>query len=275
MWNGDETKCFLDYAHRLEETKPDHFVDPPGADGGRGPAFGGNTLARAVLAALRTCEGKHLHSLHARFLRPVPVEEPVEYRVQRLKDGRRLAHRRIEIALGERLLVDVSTCHADTPETIEYQEARIDPDLPPPEDLPSESTRARDEGWDDYEPGDLEMRWPDPTPGPDASTRWSMWARATTALSDTPAHHQSALAWLSDVHSDLPVGQKLSDDFPRERFLSLEHAIWFHRPARWDDWLAVCSHSPISHASRALTQREIFTREGLLLASVSQEAFLS
>ena len=77
------------------------------------------------------------------------------------------------------------------------------------------------------------------------------------------------------MHCDASVNQKIDGSIPRERFLSLEHAVWFHEPPRWDDWLLVCDRSPICHQSRALTHREIYTRAGALIASVTQEAFLS
>lgn len=278
MWDGDASKCFLDYIHELEPVGEDLFVPRPDTRDARhedGPAFGGDTLARSVLAAVRTCEGKTLHSLHARFFRPVPAKEAVEFRVTRLKEGRRFAHRRVSLNFGERLLVEVTTCHADTAETIEFQDTRIDPRLPPPEELLPQAERARLEGWEDYLLGDMECRWADSSQGPDSATHWSMWARLEPPLSDNPEHHLSALAWLSDVHSDNSVGRKIEGGYPRERFLSLDHSIWFHRPHRWTDWLAVCSRSPIAHQSRALTQREIFTRDGQLVATIVQEAFLS
>jgi acyl-CoA thioesterase-2 len=77
---------------------------------------------------------------------------------------------------------------------------------------------------------------------------------------------------MSDVHSDWAVSRRLGGNFPRERFISLDHVVWIHRPVQWDGWLLVRNRSDVANASRALTHREVFLRDGQLLATISQEA---
>ena len=83
-----------------------------------------------------------------------------------------------------------------------------------------------------------------------------------------------ALAFLSDFHCDFAVSRRVGGDFPRDQFLSLDHAMWIHRPPRWEGWLLIHSRSGVAHAGRALSHREIYTADGVHLASIVQEALL-
>jgi len=237
-------------------------------------AFGGDTLARTLHAAALTCDDGDLHSLHARFLRPVPGSARVEISVERVRDGRRLRLRHAQLTVGGRPALDLTASFAAPAEGHAYQEAELPADLPPPESLAPEEERARSEGRTEYEPWSVEWRWAQ-TPWKAAPmSRWAGWVRHRTGVSGDPRHHEAALVFLSDFHSDFAVSRRVGGDWPRDRFISLDHAIWVHRPVRWRGWWAVESESDVAHAGRALTRRRVFDREGALLATVVQEALL-
>ncbi len=259
----------------FEEVDSDCFAVQQEGDGS--PEFGGAILARAAAALSRTAQGKRLHSLHARFLRPVPDDARLVLRVERVKEGRLVAVRRVGIHLdgaSGKLLFEASASFCSEAPGRDYQEAAAPAGLPDPETLPSEEERARKVGLLDWTAGDFEWRWPgEPAAAADAST-WHCWARPLQPLPDDPGVHAAALALLSDVHSDWAVSRKVGGHWPRDRFASLDHALWLHRPLRWDDWLVIESRSDVAQASRALTHRRVYTRDGALVASIVQEALL-
>jgi acyl-CoA thioesterase-2 len=106
------------------------------------------------------------------------------------------------------------------------------------------------------------------------SVTWSGWLRPRVPLPAEPQPHVVALVLLSDYSSHRGVETRLGPEFPRHQFVSLDHALWIHRPVRRDDWLLMNTASHVCHDGRALTRREIFTRDGLLVASVTQEALV-
>jgi acyl-CoA thioesterase-2 len=98
--------------------------------------------------------------------------------------------------------------------------------------------------------------------------------RPQQALPDDPRLHAAALAYLGDYNSDWSVARRLGRGWLRGRFASLDHAMWVHRAARWNDWWLVTTRSDVAHAGRAFTSREVYTREGSLVASIVQEALV-
>lgn len=260
----------------LERAGDGEFVARFGGFGGA--SFGGDALARAVLAAAATCEARGLHALHACFLRPVPVETPVALRVERLKDGRRLAQRRVELRHADRLLCHVTASFAAAAGETGHQECTLEP-VAAPEELPGEDELARAEGWTHWTPGPLEWRWIGrpwaPAPSGETSA-WQGWVRPRVPLPAQPGLHAAALAWLSDTHSQWAIARRLGTD-PGAlfgRFTSLDHSLWAHRPPHWVDWWRVRDVSDVSHAGRAFTRRQVYTREGQLVASIAQEALV-
>lgn len=242
-----------------------------------GGSFGGDTLGRLVLAAARTCEGRELHSLHTYFLRPAPAQVPIAIRVERLKEGRRLAQRRVQLHQDGRVLCEMTASFTSVAEGIEFQEATQGP-APAPEELPGEAEVARAEGWTDWAPGPLEWRWtgsPWQPVKPDEPSHWSAWVRPSAPLPDDPALHFAALAFLSDFFSHWAIARRLAFDLTPSWLVSLDHSIWAHRPVRWDDWWLIRTTSDVCHAGRALTRREVFARDGRLLASIAQEALVA
>jgi acyl-CoA thioesterase-2 len=240
--------------------------------------FGGVTLGCATLAAARTCEGRSLSSLHTYFLRPVPIDRPITLRVERLRDGRRFSHRRVELCENDQLFFEVIASFVAPGAGAEYQEARP-VQVPAPDDLPTEEKIAQEEGWRRGEPGPLfgplEWRWvagtPWRAPAAGSPSRYCGWVRPRSPLPKDSAWGAAALAFLSDYHSHFPVARRLGGPFEPWGYTSLDQSLWVHRDIAWDTWLLLVTESEVAHAGRALTRRQLFASDGRLVASMMQE----
>ena len=244
--------------------------------GWQGLAFGGATLGCATVAAAHGCQGRALHSLHAYFLRRVPPEVPIEFHVEKLSEGRRFAHRRVQVRHEGRLLCEVSACFASPQQGPGYQETSMESGVPAPETLMTDVELAKIEGWDGLS-SPVEWRWieyPSRVLAPGEAPVCRGWARPRVPLPDDPSLHAAALVYLSDWASQGAVERRFAGDFAPERFASLDHAVWLHQPARWNDWWLVTARSDVATAGRALTRREIYSLEGALVASVDQEGLI-
>jgi len=255
------------------------FALSPLADGAaeaRFPfAWGGATLACAVLAACRSCPDKDLHSLHSWFLRPVLAETPARVAVERLRDGRQISHRRVQLFADDKLLHELTASFSAPggPDAIAYQDARPDPGIPGPEGLKTLLQIALDEGRTAW-PGPLEWA---PIGSPHihgsggAPTSWDAWVRLTAPLPDGVGWAAAALAYMSDNHSDWCMAQQVKD-YTITRYSTLDTAIWLHHPPRWDDWLLVRSVSDVAHDGFGIVRRTAYDRRGRLVATMAQEA---
>ena len=245
------------------------------------PGFGGVTLGCATLAAARTCPERSLHSLHVYFLRAVMPGSVVELAVERLRDGRRFAHRRVQVRMGDRLLCELMASFATPGEALEYQDAVVDPAAVPPDQLPTEEEVARAEGWSVEGPGPiggpLEWRWiglPWRPEAPAATSRYRAWVRPRFPLPNDRDLNVAAVAFLSDYHSHFSVARKLRGHFEPVGFTSLDQVLWIHRDRFWDDWWLLTTESDVAHAGRAFTRRFVHARDGHLVASMAQEALI-
>jgi acyl-CoA thioesterase-2 len=256
----------------------------PSGDGwfrARLDGFGGITLGCATLAAARTCEGWPLDSLHAYFLRSVPTDAPCGLRVERLRDGRRLAHRRVQISDGGRLAFELLAAFAApaadrgdrASSTAEFQQAELGATAPGLEVLPTEAEVARAEGWGTGDPSPLEWRWIGTPwrPDPGEPSGYRAWVRPRSALPSDRGLQAAALAFLADYHSHWSVARRLGAHFEPHAYTSLDQSLWVHRDVAWDDWRLLVTESDVSHAGRALTRRALYTRDGRLVASMAQE----
>jgi acyl-CoA thioesterase-2 len=246
--------------------------------------FGGDLLAQTLVAAGRTVKDRGCHALHASFLFPGDPGLPVEYRVRRLRDGRRFAQRQVSAwQRGREILAATVSFAGDAPGGHAYQHEPM-PAGPGPEGLASELEQRRaaaarmrpeDAAWL-LVPRAVEVRQVhpvplfDPTPvAPEART----WLRATGRLPDDPLLHAAVLAYASDATlldiACYPLGLAWIDS--RVEQASLTHAMWFHRPFRVDEWLLYAQVVPTVADGRALARGNVFTREGALVASVAQE----
>ncbi len=250
----------------------------------QGRVFGGQVMAQSVLAASRTVEGERaIHSMHGYFLRPGDVAEPITFSVDRIHDGRSFSTRRTQaFQKGVPILSMIASFQDDDP-GLDHQ-ATMPEGIPQPEDLPSaaEVLAPIDHPvarfWAQERPFDLRHA-PDPIYFRSAEERTAhqaVWFRALDALPDDPALHRAALAYASDYSILEPILRRHGKSWitPGLKMASLDHAMWWHRHARVDDWLCYVQESPNAIGGRGLSLGRIFTRDGMLVASVAQEGMV-
>src|ERR1043166_9311868 len=243
--------------------------------------FGGQVIGQALVAALRTVENRPPHSMHAYFLLPGDPKVPIIYDVDRIRDGRSFTTRRVvAIQHGHAIFTMAVSFHGDEP-GLAHQASM--PDVPKPEELPSEAEikekalphmpepmRRYYERERPIELRPVEFSRYLGVKSEDA--KFHVWIRATGPLPDDPAIHQCVLAYASDMTlldtALVPHGRTL---FERAFMAaSLDHALWFHRPFRADQWLLYAQDSPNLSGSRGFSRGLIFARDGALVASVAQ-----
>lgn len=238
--------------------------------------FGGQVLGQALTAATATVEAdRNVHSLHAYFLLPGDPAAPIVYEVDRSRTGRSFSTRRV-VARQHGRNIFVMSASYQIPETgLDHADAR--PEAPGPETLPAIPHEPADDG-EDALWNILYRRWTAfdirrvPDTGPE---RRQVWLRTSAPLPDDPHLHTAVLAYVSDLTllSTTLIRHKL---LPHKevQIASLDHAIWFHRPARADEWLLYDQSSPSASGARGLAMGRLFTREGTLVATVVQEGLL-
>jgi acyl-CoA thioesterase II len=256
-------------------------------DIGSGRVFGGQVLAQALVAAGRTVgEGRVAHSLHSYFILPGDVAAPIVYFVERLRDGRSFTTRRVTAIQHGQAIFEMSASFQAAETGVEHQAAM--PDVPAPEDVESDVERLRAAGDRIPEPlrsfytreWPLELRTVDPTDlfRPEARPpQRCVWLRATgTVPSDDALPHQSVLAYASDygLLGTAFLPHRLAFQMPGVQAATLDHAIWFHRPFRADEWLLYATDSPSAAGARGFARGSVFTRDGRLVASVAQEGLI-
>ena len=247
--------------------------------------FGGQVLGQALVAATRTVEGRLCHSLHAYFLLPGDPKVPILYEVDRSRDGGSFSSRRVVAIQHGRPIFHMSVSFQVEEAGLEHQ---IDPPVvPPPEDLPSEDDFRRqiaDRVPPQYREHFLRQRPIELRPTDRADIfrpekrppHQAVWVRATGILPHDIALHQCVLAYASDMTlldtALMPHGISwFSDEI---QMASLDHAMWFHRRFRADDWLLYVQDSPSASGARGFNRGLIYTRDGRLIASVAQEGLM-
>lgn len=249
--------------------------------------FGGQVIGQALVAACKTVDVHAFrpHSLHAYFLLGGDPQVPIIYEVDRIRDGRSFATRRVvAVQHGRAIFAMSASFHADEPG---FEHAAPMPQVPPPESLPSEAeiesgvlplmpdpVRAYYERERPIELRPVEFRrYLDRAPMEPA---FNVWIRATGRLPDDPAVHQCVLAYASDMTLlDASLVAHGRTVFERSiQAASLDHALWFHRPFRADEWLLYAQDSPSAHGARGFSRGLVFARDGTLVASVAQEGLI-
>ncbi|ARN82388.1 acyl-CoA thioesterase II [Methylocystis bryophila] len=249
--------------------------------------YGGQAIAQALVAAQRTVPAdRPVHSLHGYFILAGDPKTPIDYSVERVRDGRSFTTRRCAARQNGQTIFSLEASFQIVEEGFDH--AIEMPEVPSPESLPTSSALA-----DRLQsflpqgvlarlqaPSALDMRVVDPAaafgmtkPG---SVRQYFWFRIGGPLSDDDALHRALLAYLSDM-TLLNTALAIHGRTIFERSLqvaSLDHALWFHRPFRADEWLLYAQESPSASGARALTRGALFTREGRLVASVAQEGLI-
>jgi len=248
--------------------------------------FGGQVIGQSLVAANRTVEDRPAHSLHGYFLRPGDPSVPIIYEVDRIRDGRSFSTRRVTaVQHGEAIFIMSASYHR--PEEGLSHAAEALPAVPRPDELPDEQTLqaimmekapepirryfARERP---IELRPVELRHylsNEPLPA-----QQHVWLRATDRLPDDAAVHQAVLAYLSDMTlfdtALFPHGKSV---FSREmQVASLDHAMWFHRPFRADEWLLYATDSPSASGARGLARGLVYTLDGTLVASTAQEGLM-
>ena len=246
--------------------------------------FGGQVIGQALMAAQRTIEGERfVHSLHAYFMRPGDPSVPIIYQAERIRDGSSFVTRRVvAIQHGKAIFNLQASFHRPEP-GLDHQDA-MDADLADPLDLPTFSARMEPYRemlgeWLDR-PRPIDTRYVDqmPTerPGPQKAEQ-RVWLRADGTLPDDPVLHACVVTYASDMtlldSTLLPHGiSGWTED--RLQMASLDHAMWFHRPFRADEWLLYDQSSPSTYDARGLAMGHIFTTDGRLAITVVQEGLI-
>lgn len=243
--------------------------------------FGGQVAGQALVAAGRTVERGQVHSLHAYFLRPGDVSVPILYEVDRIRDGRSFTTRRVvAIQHGQAIFNLSASFHLDE-DGVDHQLPA--PEAPDPESLPTFHERHAEwaEAMGDWytRPRPIDVRHVEDPPRAQRAPRppcQQVWMRADGSLSDDPLLHACVVAYASDMTllDSILLAHGVSWDDPRLIGASLDHAMWFHRPFRADDWLLYDQESPSSHGARGLAHGRIFTRDGTHVVSVMQEGLI-
>lgn len=247
--------------------------------------YGGQVLGQALVAAQRTVEERTCHSLHAYFLRPGNPKYPISYQVQRSRDGGSFSARRVSALQKDKLIFTMSASFQVKEEGLTHQTPM--PEVPPPSALKSEAEwreAAAARLPEEIRPWFLRERPIEIRPvvpedrfsGEKHPPRQIFWLRAKGRLADTPSLHQCVLAYASDMSlldtSLLPHGATLFT--PGLQLASLDHAMWFHRPFRADDWILYVQESPNAAGARSFNAGALYREDGTLIASVAQEGLV-
>ena len=258
----------------------------PSQDLGWGTVFGGQVLGQALAASGRTvAAGRDAHSLHAYFLRPGDPARPITYHVERTRDGAAFSTRRIRAHQDGPPIFFMAASFQRSEPGLDHQAAM--PAVPGPDGLASYDELTRQYLQQAPEPlrASLDIEWPfemrpvevdnplDPRPAAPVS---HLWLRSAGPLPDDDRLHRCLLAYASDFSLlDTALAPHGRSYWQRDlRMASIDHAMWFHRGFRADDWLLHAMDSPTASGSRGLVRGQIFDRRGRLVASTAQEGMI-
>ncbi|MEM7302960.1 MAG: acyl-CoA thioesterase II [Pseudomonadota bacterium] len=248
--------------------------------------FGGQVVGQALVAAQRTVDDERgVHSLHGYFMRPGDPKVPIIYEVDRIRDGGSFTTRRVVAIQHGKAIFSMSASFQTHEDGLDFQMEK--PDQPTPDQLPSE--QALKEKFLHLAPENVRKYWERERPietravsmehyvsNRKLDPEQNVWFRATSALPDNPALHAAILAYASDMTlldtALFAHGKKVFD--PDLQVASLDHAMWFHRPFRMDDWLLYSQDSPSTSGARGFTRGNIFSQDGTLVASTAQEGLI-
>jgi len=239
--------------------------------------FGGSILGFATAAAAETCPDRPLASLHMYFLRGVPYGESVDFVVERVRDGRRVAHRQVDVVAQDRLASRIVLLYAaGEPGQPELFGRRDMSGLAAPESLPAYNDVVSSEGEEPWWDSPIEWRF-EGRPweaSVDGESRHGGWVRPFLALPDRPGRHAAATVFLSDALSHWPVARLLGGRNDPGSYTSLDTAVWLHRDEPWTDWRYIESECDVGHGGRGFSRRCLYARDGRLLATMVQEALI-
>ena len=267
----------------LEKVGDDEFTGPsqwmP-----HGRVFGGQVLAQCLVAAQSTMDASRaVHSLHGYFLRAGDIRLPISFSVDRLRDGRSFSTRRVQAFQNGEPIFSMIASFQDADPGIEHQD-EFPADIPAPETLPSARELLGDidhpvaQYWAKARPFDMRH-----VPSPiyfkvsgEQVAHQAVWIKALGELPSDLGLHTAALAYVSDYTILEPIFRRHGIAWTHEglKSASLDHAMWFHRQAKVDDWMLYVQESPSAQGGRGLSLGRIFSRDGQLLATVAQEGMV-
>jgi len=259
----------------LARVGDDRFEAAPG--GGMRRLFGGLIAAQSALAAARCVADGRLHSLHGYFLRPGRPGAPIRFEVARVRDGRNFATRRVVAHQHGEAIFELAASFTSAEEGVGHAFETALGDVPSPDGLPDwETLRPLETGEGPRPPDAIEVRVCQPEddrPGAAAPPHRMVWMRPRGTPPDAPLVHAALLVYASD-RTLLRTAARLHGTLRERLPASLDHAVWLHRPPRFDDWILYATESPIAHGGRAWVEGRMLTRAGARLATVTQEGLL-
>lgn len=248
--------------------------------------FGGQVMGQALSAAQETVAAdRFVHSLHSYFLRPGDASKPVVYDVESIRDGASFSTRRVQAIQNGKAIFYMTASFQHVEQGFEHQDTM--PDVPPPEQISSYSDYIHEiqhvlpepmkQKFLAEKPIDLrpvqKYDWLKPEKTDSAC---QMWIKANGELPDDLRIHTYMLAYTSDFHF-LPTAlykHGVSHWQPNFQIATIDHAMWFHKPFRFDDWLLYCMDSPSASNGRGLVKGQVYNRQGELVASTMQEGVI-
>jgi acyl-CoA thioesterase-2 len=249
-----------------------------------GRVFGGQVLAQSLIAAMRTVEDRTVHSMHGYFLRAGDSDLPITFSVDRIHDGRSFSTRRVQAYQHGLPILSMISSFQSEDDGLDHQ-AAMPADLPDPESLPTIENMLVAIGAGETATQFAQGRAFDlrHVEGPvyfsadgEQVAHQAIWMRAMGTMPDDPDLHRAALAFGSDYSILEPIFRRhgIAWITPGLKTASLDHAMWWHRPARVDEWLLYAQESPSATGGRGLSFGRIYTRDGVLVASVAQEGMV-
>ena len=245
-----------------------------------GRIYGGQVLAQSIIAAERTIPaGRAVHSMHGYFLRPGDSSQGLTFAVDRIHDGRSFSTRRTQAFQEGVPIFSMIASFQDDDEGLEHQDP-MPSGIPSPGELPDledHLTGIHPMSKRLFLDRPVDLRH---VPSPiyvsvdgAQEPRQAVWMRARGPLPDDPAVHRAALAYISDltIQESILRAHGIAWTRPGLKVASLDHAMWWHRPGRIDDWLLYVQKSPSARGGRGLATGRIYTADGMLVASVAQE----
>ncbi len=273
----------LDLTDTHARTDEDIFIGPsqwmP-----QGRVFGGQVFAQSLVAAQRTIpDQRRVHSMHGYFLRPGKVDQPITFSVDRIHDGRSFSTRRTQAYQdGQPILSMIASFQTDD-EGLDHQ-VEMPSDLPDPESLPTAQEVLRGvehpvaRYWATQRPFDIRHVSSPVFLAVDGAhvAHQAVWMKTTGPMPDDLTLHSAALTYASDYPILEPVFRRhgIAWSTPGLKAASLDHAMWFHRPGRVDEWVLYTQESPTASGGRGLALGRVFSRDGMLLATVAQEGMV-
>lgn len=269
----------------LEEIEKNHYRATSPSEGWQ-RVYGGQVIGQALVAASRTVpEDRRAHSLHGYFLRPGDTRVPILYTVDRIRDGRSFTTRRVVAVQHGRAIFNMSISFHTEESGFDHQMPM--PETPQPDLLKDERDLRMD--WSSQMPPEftdafnrerpIDVRPINPMNifKPEKRPPFQMcWMKSRDPLPDDPRLHQCVLAYLSDwsLLDTATLPHAVSFTQGNLQMASLDHAMWFHRPFRADEWLLYVQDSPSASGARGLNRGLIYSQKGVLVASAAQEGLI-